>query len=186
MPRKLAWPPRSRPRNPPAPSRRGGPPAISRGGAPAPPRGGRPATGPAEGPPRGGPPTPRPGGGPASIGGGPGGGPNCASAAFGATSAAPNITLTDSITRFFFDMRMSFDLEFWSDGDGFHPLARHGRAKRRPPGPQSTTGSGAAASDCSIGALLTLGQGKVKRERIPYRAGAAVDAATQAACQVAQ
>src|ERR1700686_1200773 len=167
---------------------------MSRGGAPAGPRGGRPATGPAGGPPKGGPPAPRPGGGlpapkpgggPARAGGGPGGGPNCASAALGATSAAPNITLTDSIRRFFFDMRMSFDLEFWSDGDGFHPLARYGQAKRRRQRLQSTIGSRAAASDCAIGALLTLGQGKVERERIPYRAGGAVDAATQAARQLA-
>ena len=60
--------------------------------------------------------------------------------------AAPNITLTDSIRRFFFDMCMSFDLEFWSDGDGFHPLARHGQAKRRRQGLQSTIGSRAAAA----------------------------------------
>src|SRR6188472_2215883 len=113
MARKLAWPPRSRPCNPPAPSRRGGPPANSRGGASAPPRGGRPATGPAEGPPRGGPPAPRPGGGPpaprpgggpARAGGGPGGGPNCASAVLGAVTAAPSNTLAHSVSRVFIDI----------------------------------------------------------------------------------
>src|ERR1700738_413313 len=86
---------------------------MSRGGAPAGPRGGRPATGPADGPPRGGlptprpgggPPAPRPGGGPASIGGGPGGGPNCASAAVGAAMAAPNNMLADRVTRVFRDI----------------------------------------------------------------------------------
>src|SRR5882724_10014431 len=178
-PRKFACPPRSRPCGPVARSRRekcGGAPAMSRGGAPEGPRGGTPAkAGAAGGPPGGGPPAPRPGGGPLRASGGPGGGPNCASAALGATSATPNITLTDSIRRFFFDMCMSFDLEFWSDGDGFHPLARYGQAKRSRQGLQSTIGSRAAASDCAIGAPFTLGQGKVERERIPYRAGGAVD-----------
>ena len=50
---------------------------------------------------------------------------------------------------------------------------------------QSTIGSGAPAGDCAIGALLAWGQAKVERARIPCRAGGAVDAATQAARQIA-
>ena len=54
-----------------------------------------------------------------------------------------------------FQMCISFDLEVWSDGDGLRPVACHRRAKRRRRGLQSTIGSGAPASDCAIGALLT-------------------------------
>src|SRR6476646_7967174 len=110
MPRRLAWPPRSRPCNPP--------------------RGGRPATGPAEGPPRGGPPAPRPGGGPpaprpgggpASIGGGPGGGPNCA--LVGAAMAALSNMLADRVIRVFRDIVLSFALELGLNGERSCPLA---------------------------------------------------------------
>jgi hypothetical protein len=82
-------------------------------------------------------------------------------------------------------MFMSFDLEFWSDGDGFHPFARHGQAKRCRQGLQSTIGSRAAGGDRAVGALFSLRQRKVERERIPHRAGGAIEAATQAARQLA-
>ena len=55
---------------------------------------------------------------------------------------------------------MSFDLEFWSDGDDRHSLARRGHAMRRH-GTQSATGSGAAGGGRAIGALLVPGQRKV-------------------------
>src|ERR1700675_1671147 len=97
MPRRLAWPPRSRPCNPPAPSRRGGRPATGPAGGP--PKGGPPAPRPG-----GGPPAPRPGGGPASAGGGAGGGPNCASAALGAATVAPSITLAERFSKVFFNI----------------------------------------------------------------------------------
>jgi hypothetical protein len=80
---------------------------------------------------------------------------------------------------------MSFDLEFWSDGDGFHPFARHGQAKRCRQGLQSTIGSRPAGGDRAVGALFSLRQRKVERERIPHRAGGAIEAATQAARQLA-
>ena len=50
-------------------------------------------------------------------------GRTCASAALGAASATPNITLTDRIRRLFFNMCIFLDLEVLSDGDGFDRLA---------------------------------------------------------------
>ena len=119
------------------------------------------------------------------MGGGPGGGPNCASAALGAAMTAPSNTLADRVRRVSRHCVYPSGLELWLHGLGICPFARDWQGRLRRHRLQSTTCSGAAGGDRAIGVLLALRQREVQDERGRCRAEAVTHPATQAFCQLA-
>jgi hypothetical protein len=118
------------------------------------------------------------------MGGGPGGGPNCASAVLGAAMAAPSNTLADRVRRVFRDIAYNpSSLELWLHGGGICALVGDGQGRPRRQGLQSATASGAAGGDRAIGVLLALRQREVQDERHRCRAEGVTHPATQAFCQ---